>query len=113
MGRRWASYANSLRPASAGRSSIEVCMRTLSLLCLAGALIGCPPQGTPGEQGPPGERGPAGPPGPPGDAGPPGGGLYRTRQDVYCKTANGTTQAAAYGLELRCDHVDDLGLIGS
>lgn len=90
-------------------------MKTLTLLAILSLLAACPAQGPKGDTGPRGQTGPQGPPGmgTQGPVGPKGGGLYTSRQDVYCKQAMGARSDAGYGLRVACDDPNDLGLIGS
>src|SRR5690606_29575967 len=88
-------------------------------------LLACDASGTQGPKGDPGERGPAGPQGPQGPAGPQGpqgeagapgmpgaigGGLYTSREDLYCVRATGSSPGGA--LEVRCEDVADLPVSG-
>lgn len=70
------------------------------------------PQGERGAEGPRGETGPTGPPGVQGEQGPIGGGLYMSRQDVYCKEKTGTAEEGLY-VQVECDDERDLPLMGS
>lgn len=70
-------------------------------------------RGEQGPQGPPGEIGATGPQGPQGSAGATGGGLYTSRQDVYCKQLLGARADAGFVLEVECNDPADPPLIGS
>lgn len=80
---------------------------------------GTGPKGDTGDRGPAGPagpQGPVGPPGPQGEAGPPGprgaigGGLYTSREDLYCVRATGSS--AAGDLAVQCEDVADLPISG-
>jgi len=75
------------------------------------------PRGEPGPEGPPGPQGPQGlpgvqgPVGPQGVVGPQGGGIYTSRDDVYCNTAVGSDNTGT--LTASCSAPADLPLSGS
>src|SRR5690606_3698255 len=98
-------------------------LRTLLVLPLCLFLAcdtsGTGPKGDKGDRGPAGPvgpQGPTGPQGPQGEAGPPGpqgaigGGLYTSREDLYCVRATGSS--AAGDLSVRCEDVADLPISG-
>lgn len=67
-------------------------------------------QGAPGDPGAPGDKGDKGDPG---LQGPPGGGLYTSRNDVYCNTAiPADMPSGASTLVAQCDTPRDLPLSG-
>lgn len=69
------------------------------------------PEGSAGPQGPAGPQGVAGLQGPQGVQGPIGGGLYTSRDDIYCNTSPiGTTNG---NVSAACDTPEDLPLTGS
>lgn len=67
------------------------------------------PAGPQGPQGPAGPQGPQGEPGPPGAQGAIGGGLYTSREDLYCVRETGTTSGS---LSVSCEEVWDLPVSG-
>lgn len=85
-----------------------------TILAIGVVLVaGCLARGPEGEQGEPGADGAQGAQGERGLPGPAGGGLYTSRQNVYCKKAMGAQAAAAYRMQLECDSPKDLPLTGS
>ena len=69
-------------------------------------------EGTKGDQGPQGPIGEQGPIGPIGPQGPIGGGIYTSRDNVYCKRVVATVGATALIADARCDSADELPLQG-
>lgn len=98
-------------------------MRTSALVILFVSTLACTGKtGPPGAQGPAGQNGAQGiqgSQGAKGDTGlqgiqgPPGGGLYTSRNDVYCNTVMMTANPTAFTVRAACNTDLDLPLAGS
>jgi len=74
------------------------------------------PQGPQGATGGTGATGPAGPVGPTGPQGPPGaanGGLYTSRNNVYCNVVQMANDSSVTSVAASCNSDQDLPLTGS